>query len=110
MKLSNRERAYVPSAKLRDYLLSERHNVGRSKARFFRLVGFTEANRDRLEQELLAIAQREEIKEMSSSVHGTKFVLEGSLLTPSRGTVQIRTVWAIDRQGDSPRFVTAYPL
>lgn len=110
MKLPNRERAYVPSAKLRDYLLSEKHYVGRSKARFFRLVGFTDANPDLLELGLIAIAQREEVKDVSSSPHGTKYVLDGPLATPSRGTVRIRTIWAIDKQGDSPRFVTAYLL
>jgi hypothetical protein len=36
MKLPTRENAFVPPSKLKDYLLSETHVVGRSKAKFFR--------------------------------------------------------------------------
>ncbi|MGH7599609.1 MAG: DUF6883 domain-containing protein [bacterium] len=43
MKLPNREKAYIPPSKLRDYLLSETHVVGRGKAKFFRMFGFKEA-------------------------------------------------------------------
>ncbi len=46
MKLPHRENAYVPAAKLFDYLLSETHPVGRLKSRFFRSAGFHEGNLD----------------------------------------------------------------
>jgi len=110
MKLPDREKAYVPSAKLRDYLLSERHFVGRSKAKFFRLAGFSEANVEVLERGLITIAQSEDVTEVSSSPHGTKYVVDGSLTTPSKGTVQIRTVWIVEAEEEAPRFVTSYPL
>lgn len=110
MKLPNRENAYVPLAKIKDYLLSETHSVGRSKAKFFRLAGFKEDNLKLLERGLIAIAYSEEVKEVSSSRHGARYVLDGPLRTPDGRTVQIRTVWAIDEDGNRPRFVTAYPL
>jgi len=34
MELPNKEKAYIPLAKLKDYLLSETHSVGKSKAKF----------------------------------------------------------------------------
>ncbi len=33
MKLPNSENAYVPESKLSDYLLSEKHAVGKAKAK-----------------------------------------------------------------------------
>jgi hypothetical protein len=109
MKLPNRENAYIPSLKLHDYLLSETHSVGRWKAKFFRALGFDETNMDVLEQRLKAIARSEDVRDVMSSVHGTKYVIEGSLETPIGRLVHVRTVWIIDAGQDRPRFVTAYP-
>lgn len=110
MKLPNRESAYISPSKLRDYLLSETHPVGRSKARFFRTLGFDETNINILEQGLIAIARSEDVKEATSSPHGIKYILEGALQTPGGGTVRIQTVWIIDAGQNRPRFVTAYPI
>ena len=110
MKLPNRENAHIPPPKLHDYLLSRTHSVGRLKARFFRALGFNETNVDVLEQRLIAIAHSEDVKDVVSSAHGTKYVVEGSLQTPAGNLVQVRTVWIIDAGQDRPRFVTAYPV
>ncbi len=110
MKLSNRERAYIPPLKIKAYLLSETHSVGKSKARLLRSMGFDESNADFLKQGLLSIAQAEEIKETISSLHGVKYVIEGEIKTPSGGSIRMRTVWIIDKGHYRPRFVTAYPV
>lgn len=110
MKLPNRGNAYIPLSKLKDYLLSETHSVGRSKARWLHSVGFDETNVELLEQRLIAIAHFEDVKEVASSPHGTKYVIEGSLQTPAGSLVRVRTVWIIDKGQDRPRFVTAYPV
>lgn len=109
MKLPNREFAYVPQSKLKDYLLSGTHVIGRSKAKFFRMFGFNETNLDLLEQGLITIAQTQEVKEEISSPHGKKYVIDGSLLTPINRTVNVRTVWIIDKGQNKPRFITAHP-
>ena len=110
MKLPNRESAYIPPPKLKDYLLSETHPVGRSKAKFFRALGFSETNIDMLEQRLIAIAHSEDVEEVATSPHGMKYVIECMLQTPGGSIVQVRTVWIIDTGQDRPRFVTAYPV
>jgi len=107
MKLPNRESAYVPTSKLKDYLLSETHVAGKSKAKFFRLLGFNENNVNYLEKGLIDIAQTQEIKEEVSSPHGRKYVIDGNLLTPNK-PVRIRTIWIIDKGKKAPRFITAY--
>jgi len=109
MKLPNRENAYIPASKLKGYLLSETHAAGRSKAKFLRSLGFDDANIELLERGLFAIAQTQEVSAESSSPHGTKYIIEGSLQTPSGKTVKLRTVWIIDKDHDQPRFVTAIP-
>jgi hypothetical protein len=110
MKLPNADKAYVPARKLLDYLLSLSHPVGGPKARFFRSAGFDDANVSTLEHALIEIARSGEVTEVEQTTHGTKYAVEGALETPDRGPKTIRTVWIIEAGGESPRFVTAYPL
>ena len=110
MKLPNSEKAYIPPIKLTAYLLSETHSVGRSKARLLRSLGFNENNVSLLKQGLIAIAHSEDVKEVISSPHGVKYIIEGLLQTPVGGSIRIRTIWIIEKGQERPRFVTAYPV
>ena len=67
MKLPKRQDAYVPPDKLKGYLLSKTHPVGRWKSKLFRGVGFDETNVDLLEKRLLAIANSENVNECQGS-------------------------------------------
>ena len=78
MKLQNKENAYIPLSKLLNYLLSETHSVGKSKAKYLRSVGFNETNVNLLKEELLAVAKSEDVKEEMSSLHGVKYIIDGS--------------------------------
>ena len=49
MKLPGGDQAFIPRAKLTNYLLSDVHPVGRSKARFFASLGFDVGGADSLE-------------------------------------------------------------
>ena len=109
MRLPNRENAYIPQSKLNDYLLSETHPVGSAKARVFSAAGFNRTNTSLLEQELIAVAHHQKIIDTISSPYGVKYLMEGTLQTPSGEPLQIRTVWIIETGQDSPRLVTAYP-
>ena len=110
MKLPHREKAYIPSPKLHDYLLSKLHSIGKWKAGFFRSLGCDATNVDELEQHLISIAHSEDVREVIRSAHGTKYVVDGLLQAPDGRLVQVRTVWITDVGEDRPRFVTAYPL
>ncbi len=109
MQLPNRSKAYIPLQKLTTYLLSETHAIGKSKAKFFRALGFNETNVRLLEQEFLQIAVTADIIDTVSTPHGAKYILDGLLQTPVGSSVKVRTVWIIEMDEDSPRFVTAYP-
>ncbi len=110
MKLKNRANAYVPLSKLLDYLLYETHPIGKSKAKFFRSVGFNETNAKLLKEELLCIAQSVDIKEVISVLHGVKYVIDGMIQTPVGISIKVRTIRIIDRGHENPRFVTPYPV
>jgi hypothetical protein len=106
----NSEKAYIPSAKLKDYLLSSSHAVGKSKAKFFREFGFNESNVHLLETGLLSIVFVEDVTNVTVSLHGTKYTVDGLLLTPTGTTVHVRTIWILETDQNEPRFVTAHPL
>jgi hypothetical protein len=110
MQLPNKAKAYVPPGKLMGYLLSEAHAVGKSKAKFFRSLGFDEAAVTQLEEELLAVARTEEVEDFIPSPHGVKYIVDGSVKTPKGGVARLRTIWIIETGQENPRFVTAYPI
>ena len=107
--LPNHEQAYIPEPKLTKYLLSETHAVGKAKAKYFRSLGYTEANADQLADGLLMIAKSKEVSQAVTTPYGTKYIMEGDLFTPIGTTVRIRTVWVVESDDKRPRFVTAYP-
>jgi hypothetical protein len=110
MQLPNKSNASVSTDKIVDYLLSETHAVGKSKAKFFRSFGFNEKNISAFEQGLLNIAQTESVAESTETVFGIKYVIDGKLATPNGAIIQLRTVWIIEIDSVTPKLVTAYPL
>ncbi len=109
MNLPNRNEAYIPPAKLHHYLLSLTHSTGQSKARFFHRFGFRKMNAELLETELLSLAQSRNVSFETVTPFGVKYVIDGSLQTPSNDVITVRTIWIIEHNGRRPRFVTAYP-
>ncbi len=99
----------IPREKLTDYLLSTTHMVGRAKAKFFRQLGFDDDSIDRFEEELANIAKFGKILETIESSYGTKYIIDGTLDTPSGGKARLCTVWIEDQKKQFLRFVTAYP-
>jgi len=109
LKLPQREKAYIAPSKLSDYLLSKTHPIGRWKRKYFIEIGLDEKNADSLAKGLMSIANNGKVKESISSLYGVKYIIDGKLKGPS-GEVKVRTVWIIEKNQDTPRFVTAYPL
>jgi len=109
MKLPNAERAEVRPEKLREYLLSPSHPVGRFKARFFESLGYTLQNWEALSEAFLEFAHTGEAEELSSP-YGRKFQIVGDLVAQAGGGVSIVTIWILQSSDSPPRFVTAYPL
>ena len=111
VQLRNAHLAVVEQHKLLDYLLNAAHPDNGGKAQFFESLGFTSTNPELLAAALRTVAQTGEVVQLTESIHGEKYVVDGrasSQTGPARHRM-VRTVWIIDRGAEMPRLVTAYP-
>ena len=95
--------------KLRRYLLSETHPVGREKARFLARLGYSAQHWPELRWALLEIARSSEVAATEATTHGTKYVVDGYLQKPGYGGARVRTIWFVETKGTLPRLVTVVP-
>jgi hypothetical protein len=93
MKIPHNEKSYVSEQKLTEYLLSETHAVGKSKAKYFRALGYNEANFRKLQEAMVGIAKSCEVVQEVPTSFGTKYIVDGQLLIPNGDTVRVRTIW-----------------
>lgn len=110
MKLPNAEKAEVPEAKITGYLLSFVHEDGRSKAAFFTRFGFSASEWPVLASALTTHAIEHAVAKVEDSPFGTRYVIEGVIHTPDGRNPKVRSIWFIEHEDMTPRFVTAYPL
>lgn len=109
MKLPNSENAVTEDEKVRDYLLNPSHPDGWSKAEFFAHMGFRREEWQVLAEALRQVACDSSVTKSMTSLHGRKYIIDGTLPTPSGRTSMVRTVWIVDAGAEIPRLVTAYP-
>ena len=109
MNLPNVERAIIEPAKLRDYLLSREHPVGRFKVRFFESMGFTRSRWELLESALRGQHLGGDASPTTASEYGQKYEIRAILVGPDGRAAPVVSVWIVRRDEDVPRFVTAYP-
>lgn len=109
MSLPNSARAIIDPRKVRDYLLSEGHPVGRFKAALFLVLGYSAAQWEMLHDDLLSIARTGPAARGHPSAYGQTFEVDGILTGPAGRSAAFRTVWMIKTGEDFPRFITARP-
>lgn len=108
MVLPNSSKAVIAPEKLRDYLLSPMHPIGRYKALFFRTLGYDQTSWQQLETDPRSLASRP-AEPLESTEYGTKYAIIAPLAGPNGRMAEIVTVWIIFAGEDALRFVTAYP-
>ena len=108
MELPNAARAVVDPSKVRDYLLSETHPVGRFKAAVFMALGYRSARWEILRADLVAIGRTGAAVRGQAGPYGQKYHVDAILTGPSGRTASFRTVWIV-ADGEPPSFVTAFP-
>lgn len=109
MLIPNADRATIEPAKLRDYLLSGTHPIGRFKARFFVALGFSADRWGELAEALRIQHLTHDAEPGQATVHGQKFTIRAILNGPAGRSATVVSVWFIPTRSDVPRFVTAYP-
>ena len=111
MKLPAADRAHVDTQKVRDYLLSSSHPVGRFKATFFMALGYSAQDWERLRDDLLALARSGAARPGGPSPHGEKYEVRATLVGPNGRSGLVLSVWIVRSfHGEAfPRFVTVFP-
>lgn len=108
MRKANYERAYVDPRKVRDYLLSPVHPVGRLKAVFFRAGGYSRGDWTRLYADLLATAN-DEARLGRRSPFGQRYAVDTILRGPAGVSLRVTVIWQVDGYGAHPRLLTVIP-
>ena len=119
MKLLNRKNATISKIKLAGYLLSLTHRRGKSKAKFFRGIGFNETNVNELKKALLKIAKLNEVNSIKTEIKKdatrfgvitiTKYEIYGKIKAPNGKSYAVKTIWAVVDEHKTPHLATVYP-
>ena len=109
MILPNVDRTIIDRTKVRHYILSPDHPIGRFKARFFAQLGFSVDEWDRLERALREQHLTKDAESAGMNEFGQTFTIHATLKGPSGASAKVISVWFIRTGEDHPRFVTAYP-
>jgi hypothetical protein len=109
MRLPGVARAVVDEAKVRDYLLSDSHPVGRFKATFFVALGYSASNWADLADDLRGHAAGNEALVAETNEYGQKYEVRGILQGPTGRIAVVVAVWIVLSGEDFPRLVTAFP-
>src|SRR3982751_5465243 len=95
MNLPGRENAVVDPAKVRDYLLSPEHPVGRSKAVFFNALGFAPDHWEVLQQVLTSLAIEGEAELGAKIEFGQKYAVRGTIQGANGRIAAVKTAWIV---------------
>lgn len=109
MKLPNAQKAIVDERKVREYLLSPSHPVGRFKAKFFQSVGFPPEAWVGFMHALKRLATEGEAQVVEESDYGQKYLVRGHISGRGARSAEVDSVWIIRAGDDTPRLVTVYP-
>jgi hypothetical protein len=99
----------IDPAKVRDYLLSPTHPVGRYKARVFEALGYQQGRWQDLAEDLRSHARVNDAAVGTPSRYGTKYEVRGPLPPRNGPSMQFCVVWIVRVGENVPSLVTAYP-
>jgi uncharacterized protein DUF6883 len=109
VRLPNAWRAIIEERKVRDYLLSRSHPVGRFKAAQLARAGFEQTDWRALVTQLRRLAVRGTAIRGESTAYGQKYTVSGTLKRSGREGIRVLTVWIVPAPGRPPRLVTLLP-
>ena len=107
-RLPGAGRVEIEDRKVRGYLLSRTHPVGRFKARLFAAIGFKEGTAEAFVAEVRRIAAEGEVVGIEDTEFGRKYTVHGELAGP-RGAAWVSTIWIQERGKAHVRLVTVRP-
>jgi hypothetical protein len=108
-RLPNYEKAFIEPAKIRDYILSPIHPIGRFKAVLFQGMGYTQENWERLIDDIRLYHLALDAEPIEKSKYGQKYAISGLIKGPNGKIAMFKSIWIILEGKDIPRFITIYP-
>jgi hypothetical protein len=108
LKLPGADQVRIDDLKVRGYLLSPIHPVGRFKARVFATAGFSESTIELFVAEIRRVAAAGQVEEVKDTEFGRKYTVPGELNGPG-GVTRVLTVWLQEPEQSAPRLVTVHP-
>jgi hypothetical protein len=108
VKLPRASDVRIAEEKVRGYLLSPTHPVGRFKARVFARLGFDPQSADVFVAEIRRIAVEGEVAEVEDIAFGRKYTVPGDLKGPA-GSARVLTVWILEHGQTDVRLVSVRP-
>ncbi len=109
MKLPKLFTIQIPDEKISDYLLSKVHKLGSLKAAYFNSYGFTLENRNEFVSAITDLINEFEIINQTENEYGMLYVVDGSIKSPSKKIITLRTIWIVEHHTIIARLVTVYP-
>jgi len=109
MKMPNSGQSFVPEQKITDYLLSDAHETGKHKAKFFSSFGFGIADAATFKAALIQHSVVRDIDSEQQTPFGAKYILTCKIQTPDERNPCVVTVWIIETGKEAPKLITAYP-
>lgn len=106
--LPNYEHAIIESVKLRDYILSPTHPIGKFKAKFFEQAGYTHEYWGKLERDIREQHLSKDEMEGKPSPFGKKYEIKAPLKGP-KSVIMVTSVWIILKGEEVPRLITLIP-
>jgi hypothetical protein len=107
--LPDSEKAHIDSAKIRDYILSTEHPVGRFKAALFYHMGYNREKWEVLVDDIRRFHLPLDAELVERNKFGQKYSITGMITGPNGKTEMLRTIWIVLAGEYIPRFVTIYP-
>ena len=109
MLLPNGELAEIDPEKLRGYLLSPTHPVGRFKARFFTALGYSADDWQTLGADLRIQHLSQDAEPGAVTPYGQPYTIRAILKGPNGESAPVVSDWFVRTFTQAPHFVTAYP-
>lgn len=108
-RLPNYEKTFIDPNKIRDYILSTSHPVGRFKAALFERMGYTKENREQLINDIKLYHLPLDAEVLEKNQYGQKYIIKGVIKWPNGKMIMFKSIWIILEGEDIPRFITIYP-
>jgi hypothetical protein len=108
-QLPNYEKAIIDPVKIKNYILSHTHPIGRFKAVVFENLGYTFENWNQLIDDIRKYHLQCSAKRSEKTVYGQKYSIIAMIKGPNGNQIIFKSIWIILKGENVPRFITIYP-